>query len=472
MLKTKKGLIAIALTMSLMFVGAFAAQYYTWTVSYTVNPLTQNITINVPDTSGATVGSVPSYSHMYTLVKATDRLVALQSSTDYGWDWDVTGLTEHSASGSATNIYGVTALGLIDAYELTGSTAYSDAAKLVADMMKGYGTDYEGFHAAGLGQSWDMKFLMRYATISGDTSYSDFATRYWTWITDPTTTPRHELYEYGKQEDFYQFYITYGVSPGYAIWDCADFGLAAHAMEDPTWAGQMAVVVHNHLPDITDADDCRFIGWGPALEFLNAVNPTMYVTDIASLKSTLITEQNTDGSWGDQCPVQDTAYVIMGLAAVGEDAAQRGASWLVINQETNGGWKDTDGTEYSEVDSEAVQALASVQAGRTTPDAGVAVNKKADLHFMVTEADATALEADYYRLCVTVSLKDDDGKVVGSTQLIIVEDGSSQGKVDEAILGMDTGSYDAFVEVEYWTGAIDTGTGSVSFKINVYAVEV
>lgn len=107
------------------------------------------------------------------ITRTADRLVALQSSTDYGWDWIVTGLTEHSAEPSGANVYGVTALGLIDAYEVTTTQSYLDAAGLVADMMTDYGTDYAGFKSAGLGHSFDLRFLMRYAEVKEATAKSE-----------------------------------------------------------------------------------------------------------------------------------------------------------------------------------------------------------------------------------------------------------------------------------------------------------
>ncbi len=70
------------------------------------------------------------------ITRTADRLVALQG-TDGGWDWIVTGLTAHSGSyPSPANLFGVTALGLIDAYQETGNTAYSTAAQLTGDHLK------------------------------------------------------------------------------------------------------------------------------------------------------------------------------------------------------------------------------------------------------------------------------------------------------------------------------------------------
>lgn len=302
-----------------------------------------------------------------------DRLVALQSSADYGWDWKVTDATGHSGDPSSSNLYGVTALGLIDAHEVTDVQSYLDAAKSVADTMIGYGTDYAGFKDAGFGHSFDLRFLMRYAEASGNTNYSSFAKNYWAWVKARVLEPPDvNVYADGKQEEFYQFYVQY-VSHGFAAWGAGDFGLAALAMGDTAWASSMAQVVSGHLSEISVEAE-RFIGWGKALEFLNAVDPVTYSTQITGLVTNLKTSQNTDGSWGTgenpEGYAQDAAYAIMGLAAVGGvdaiPAARGGADWLVTNQgydTIEGGWNNSTGNiEYSETNSEALQALVCAPA--------------------------------------------------------------------------------------------------------------
>ena len=71
----------------------------------------------------------------------------------------MTGLTEHSPNPSASNIYGVTALGLLDAYILTGRTIYLDAAEKVADYLVSLGSNRYHYQ-------FDLEFLVRYAEIS------------------------------------------------------------------------------------------------------------------------------------------------------------------------------------------------------------------------------------------------------------------------------------------------------------------
>jgi hypothetical protein len=304
------------------------------------------------------------------ITNAADRLVALQSTAtlgllsppDFGWDWVVTGLTQHSASPSGANLYGVTALGLIDAYQVTGTTAYFTAAEKTADHLL---TLDRSVDSAVRIYSFDYRFLVEFSALSGNPSYEAHALAQ--WIVAQTVSAY--FYADGNQEQYYQWCLDVaGVSPGYAAWSIGDVGLAALAMGDTSWAGNMAAVLASHLTDITGTDDWRFIGWGKALEFLNAVDSGTYSTEITSLISNLTGSQNTDGSWpgtAAQGTVQNTAYAVMGLAAVGKaDAAREGADWLVTNQISTGGsiggWIETDSEEYSENDSEALQALASV----------------------------------------------------------------------------------------------------------------
>jgi hypothetical protein len=319
------------------------------------------------------VGAQGGADRVTAITNAADRLVALQStetlglldSPDYGWDWIVTGLTEHSASPSGANLYGVTALGLIDAYEETGDTAYFTAAEKTADHLK---TLSRATDSTVRIQSFDYRFLVEFSALSEDDSYEAHAVSEWDWV----KTNVVYYYADGKQENIYNFYYTHA-GHGFAAWQAGDAGLAALAMGDTSWASNMAIVLAGHLDEITDTDIYRFIGWGHALEFLNAVDSVAYSTQITSLISNLTDSQNADGSWpgtAAQGTVQNTAYAVMGLAAVGEGdtmaKARKGANWLVTNQISTGGsiggWIETDSQEYSENDSEALQALASVPA--------------------------------------------------------------------------------------------------------------
>jgi hypothetical protein len=330
---------------------------------------------------------------------AADRLVALQSTTDYGWDWDVTGLTSHSGSASAPNLYGVTALDLIHAYELTGNSTYLAAAESAAnELMFGNTSDWGTYATLGYGTgrwgySFDYEFLMHLYVATGDSSYSTYAKAAWTWqkaniprFADPTT--------------LWNFYVGYGY--GTAAWQGGDWGLATYLLGDTTFAQGIAGHIHTDIANIELADN---MGMGEALNFLATAYPATYAVDINTLKTKLLVNQLLNGAWGFQSTtlpedVQTTAYCVMGLVAAGEfAAAQKGADWLVDDQLPNGGWYwDTaNNVEYSEIDSEAMSAL--IAATGYSGDLGNLFRPKslADLNFdgVVDIADLAKVAKQY-----------------------------------------------------------------------------
>lgn len=334
------------------------------------------------------------------IAKTADRLLALQSSFDYGWDWIVTGLTSHSVSPSATNLYGVTAMGLIDAYQKVGTSTYLAAAKNVADFIA-YGDPSAGdfwnglTHDFGHGSSlywwaysFDYRYLIRFSTISGDMSYKTYALAAWAW-----QKANIARYSDGSQGTLYSHFVSH-VNDGFAGWGASDYGLAAWEMGDTSWAQGMASTISSNLASIISSPTYNDLGAAWSLKLLVTVDPTTYASDITSLKTTLKTDQHVDGYWSDgnsEGDAQTTAYAVMGLLTAGEyDAARKGAEWLLANQMVNGGW-DASPTEYSETDSEAMQALAS-----SIPPVGgfwVPMNKFELLAPWITLASSVAVAA-------------------------------------------------------------------------------
>lgn len=315
----------------------------------------------------ASPGSGYTYAdYVNAIKKAADRLVALQSASDYGWDWNVTGLSSHSGNSSATNVYGVTALGLIDAHGRTGTTQYFNAARNVANFMNygdpSNGDFYNGHDSYYWGFSFDYKFLMQLSNVS--VGYENYALAAWAW----QKTNRSEYYGDGNQTALYDWYMAQ-VNHGYAGWSASDWGLAAWEMGDTVWAQHMASVISVNLADVINGTTPggpsrdRDLGMAWALKLLATVDPTTYASNITTLKSKLEADKKAQGYWTDGNPdgdAQTTAYAVMGLWAAGEyDSAGKGAEWLLANQMISGGWTASP-TEYSETDSEATQALAAV----------------------------------------------------------------------------------------------------------------
>jgi hypothetical protein len=313
--------------------------------------------------------------------KAGDRLVALQSGLDYGWDWDVTGQSswvgDDCGGQSCQNLYGVTSLGLIDAFSFSGEATHSTAADNVARFMTNvlWGSPSSGgFWNGGtiggrvyyFGYSFDYKFLIRYSDLLDVSNYSTYAKSAWNWQKANATGEPPRRYADGNQSAIFQNTYcgpsTCTQSYGYAAWQSSDYGLAALEMGDTSWARNMATVVNNNMTNIlANTDEYRVIGWGKALELLVKVDPVTYASSITSLKNKLESTQLASGCWdagNSEGSSQDTAYAVLGLIAADDLLpAKKGVDCLVTNQLANGGWGTT---EYSETDSEGLQAIAAL----------------------------------------------------------------------------------------------------------------
>ena len=296
------------------------------------------------------------------IVAAADRLLDLQSVNDFGWDWIVTDLSAHSEDASSDNLYGATAHGLLDAYEVTGDSKYYDAAKAVADYITAITPGEEDFYRDDKYiVSFDFRFLMRFGSY-----YAEYISDAWNYqIETPLKTKEGStLYSFAEPAHVYTaMRARYGDVFGFAVWQASDFGLAAYEMGETDWAAAMAVVIADNLVDMTGVGFA--IGAGKALELFSVVNlEGMYDGDIADLVTLLVEGQEDGGYWDygqSEAPAQDTAYAIMGLVSVGEtEVAKKGALWLIETQ-ANGGWLvDNNVVEIAEVNSEAIQALSSL----------------------------------------------------------------------------------------------------------------
>jgi hypothetical protein len=220
---------------------------------------------------------------------------------------------------------------------------------------------------------------MQLSAVTGNSSYKTYAIAAWAWqkanaLLDGWVVPKWNTPSLYWNDD-----VNNWIGTGYygaASWDCSFWGLVALQMGDTAWASAMAGVIAANMASIAlpmtgtyltenYTHDYVNLGMGAALEFLATIGG--YSSDVATLKTQLQDNQLSDGSWGFQCTyppgdAQTTAFCVMGLYAAGEYAtARKGADWLVATQLAGprGGWLELDGNEYSEIDSESLQALAS-----------------------------------------------------------------------------------------------------------------
>jgi len=316
---------------------------------------------------GATIDVSSTYtSERNTIVLAADRIIALQDAGG-SWDWIVTNQAGPTGT-TYLNIAGVTAEVLLDAYKLTGASKYLDAAKLAGDYLI---TEIgDPVSAAQRQNAFSMVFLYHLADISGDTQYSDQA----------DTMLQHVLYEdnYWSNNngnhcaddavdgctasellDALKDYRSWASDPsGIVVWDLFHFIEAAQTGGEAAFATALASEIDTCMSQVgfDDTIDYYTLGLSAGIMGLGreGVDYSGYLTD-------LLSEQEGDGSFlnlGAE-PVQTTAYALMALEYAGEFAAGSSASSYLVDTfgySTYDGWLD-DGDEYSEVTSEAAQAI-------------------------------------------------------------------------------------------------------------------
>jgi len=290
------------------------------------------------------------------IIDGADRVVELQR-TDTGWEgtwyWYV------GSIGNATNLTGVTALGLLEAYRDTKDEAYLDAAEDAAGFIQehlGAGATGTQYHVRTTAP--DVVFLHYLSKVTGDTSYADRANLEWVNLTTfwPTAGDLDALFRSINRP---------------STWDMAFFLEAAYLSGDTTWADDAAAIMADTSDDFYYGDT-----WWYALNVAGSIRALAgcgyaddyydEVVDLLGMLLSCIDDENGVGGY-----IQDTAYAVMALSTVGGAASRYGnelARWLANNQDTSGGWIEADDYEYAEVDGEAVRALAATIGTNNTLD--------------------------------------------------------------------------------------------------------
>jgi hypothetical protein len=299
---------------------------------------------------------------------AAGRVVELQRM-DTGWEgtwyWYV------GSTYNATNLTGVTALGLLEAYRDGKDPAYLDAAIDAAGFIQthlGAGATGTQYHARTTAP--DIVFLHRLSQVTGDPSYATRAVLEWTNLTSywPTAVDLDALFR---------------AIPRRSAWDFAFFLEAAHLSGDTTWADGAAAILANTTDTFYyGTDNATWYALnvaGTIRALVDCGYASQYSTEVVTLLNTLVSLTDDENGVGGY--VQDTAYAVLAFSAVGGSAhryANDLGRWLAAHQEENGGWVEpADGREYAEADGEALRALGSTIGTNVTIDGfepGTSVN--------------------------------------------------------------------------------------------------
>jgi hypothetical protein len=295
--------------------------------------------------TAASVTSAGSNAKRPAIETGADQLILLQR-TDL--DWEGTWYWYVGSTYNATNLTGVTALGLLEAFRDVKDPGYLDAA-----------IDAAGFIQEHLGIAPDIIFLHRLSEVTGDDLYAARANQEWDNLASfyPTASDLDSLFRAINRR---------------SAWDMAFFLEAAYLSGDTAWADEAAEI-------LKDTADTFYYGtdtWWYALNLAGTLRALVgwgyygqYPDEVVELLNYLIAliddENGVDGY------LQDSAYAVMALNTVGGAAhgyANRLGRWLAMQQSEDGGWIESDGLEYPESEGEALRALGSTIGSNVTID--------------------------------------------------------------------------------------------------------
>jgi hypothetical protein len=372
------------------------------TASTLLPPGTTSIVFRFKDASGnegtasstvtvtARIVDEPTVVHL--MVTGAARLQALQNP-DGGWSFEVGSSACGGEYGSCPNTIGTTALGLLAAYARSGDTSTLIAAKAAGDAIVARFEIAMAQTPAPLPVNPDIEFLVALAQATGDAVYMTTAQ---TWF-------QTEVDRFQSAADHVDEMIATRDAQGLrslAAWDAASYIRAAKAVGLADRALAAAVRIRDLEPLWKDTDQTHSFdrcdasgGCGPAenaLAFdytilgegslLSAIHDLPgFDPQVNEYRSFLLDQQDPGGSW-DGGDSQITAFVVMGLAAVGGTGANSAiafaSEFFLSNELPAGGWPATvraagRGAEYSEVDGEVVRAMATLFSTPAAADVSV-----------------------------------------------------------------------------------------------------
>jgi len=316
---------------------------------------------------------------------AAERLVMNQNDDD-GWDW-----TENNekTTASSKNLFGVTGMGLLKAYEATNNSDYFASAekaayKITSNWCPGY--DKETLICPTAGTSWkggggytneDILFLQRMGKYWDDGN--SFTTK-----SELAIVERWDAYDNNAQNVYAFIKEVRSGDPDLFYWDLEPIMEATVDAANTISDSNKAIVLRNNALALAKlvandqksaghfitawANSNSRLGQASAIRILQLADDITfnvdYGTAITNGITALLTQQQTDGSfkYGDNKSIQATAYSALALETAGYHSyAQNAVSYIESQQLSNGGWYEEEGTdEYPEINSEALRAMIVV----------------------------------------------------------------------------------------------------------------
>lgn len=281
------------------------------------------------------------------LVSAADRHLSLQgtySGIPNTWEWTI------GSNAGYWNVVGISATGLLAAYERTGDADYLNGAIATGNtLVTRYDAQPNDWNGRPYAQ--DIEFLVRLTDDSGNPLYKNKAVVYYARITNEKTAAQNA-----------DRYID--VRKSLAGWDLASQIRAAASVGNVDYAtGMIARLIERRAA----WENVSYGGWNYTTSsyaslvwaFRDLGNNSAYAVGV---KEALMKAQGIDGSW-DGGDYQTTAYAVMGLAKprtpVSSQAVDKAWVFLRDSQSSTGGWSYPP--EYGEINSEVIMALGAVR---------------------------------------------------------------------------------------------------------------
>lgn len=291
------------------------------------------------------------------------------------WEWEI------GSGQTCWNVGGVTAVGLLAAYERARQPAYLEGARLHGSTLREkYRTivtdDPEGAEWEDRPFSADVEFLMRLSRDSRQRSFGTLAKSWHRIITSNRTA--------GENVD-----RLVDARLSLSGWDVASQIRAAIDVGQQRYARDMA---HRLLERRADWEGVPLGGYDYTVlshaSLLDAFARAPWGSArvraaILELRGLVLSAQSEDGSW--QQDPQLTAYAVMGLEAAqhwhGKRRESRRAlamafAFLRDTQLDSGGWGSP---EYGESNAEVLTAVARLRGRDLAPGAGLAARESAEL---------------------------------------------------------------------------------------------
>ena len=344
------------------------------------------------------------------------RLKALQNP-DGGWSFEVGSNVCGGTYGTCGNTIGTTALGLLAAYVRSGDTALLAAAAAAGDAIVARYTAAMARTPAALPVFRDIEFLVGLAQLSGNPVYASTARAWFQVAVDRFPTAADQIDDLAARRNAQRLRSV-------VAWDAASYIRAAKAVGLTDRALAAAVRIRDLEPSWKDTNpahrfdqcitssggcgavdnpwafDFTLIGEGSLLWAIHDLPG--FDAQLSEYRSFLLAQQDPAGSW-DVGDTQVTAFVVMGLAAVGGPGTSASiasaAGFFLASEFPTGGWPSnvsptSVGAEYGEVDGEVVRAMATLFSTPAGADVSVVPSQLSTVTFSsVTAAGTTTVVA-------------------------------------------------------------------------------